>query len=264
MKRRHLCELEDQQWFPGSLRDAITDFLRVALVVGGRVYSPTVPLLERVLKYAETDQVVDLCSGGSGPWTHLQAELDAAGCPVEITLTDKYPNVDALAAAVRDTAPGRTSYETGSVDATAVPTDLTGVRTLFTAFHHFRPPRAAAIVRDAYSRRSGIGVFEFTERTPAAVARTVLVAPLLVLLTMPKLRPTWPRLLLTYVVPVIPIAVTWDAVVSNLRTYTVDELTEMVRELDDQDYAWEVGMLPGEGRNPPITYLLGYPLAAAA
>lgn len=263
MKRRHLCELEDQQWFPPSLRDAITDFLRVALVVGGRVYSPSVPLLARVLKYAGTARVVDLCSGGSGPWAHLQAELAAAGSPVDVTLTDKYPNRDALAQAVRDAAPGLMSYRAESVDATTVPGSLTGVRTLFTAFHHFRPPQAAAIVRDAYRQRSGIGIFEFTERTAPAVVRTVLVAPLLVLLTMPKLRPGWRRLVLTYLVPIIPLAVTWDAVVSNLRTYTVAELREMVRDLDDQNYAWEVGTLPGEGRNPPVTYLLGYPLVTA-
>jgi len=263
VKRRHLCELEDQSWFPAPLRDAVTDFLRVALVVGGRVYSPAVPLIERVVKHAGTHQVVDLCSGGSGPWTHLQADLAAAGCPVEVTLTDKYPNAEALAAAVRETAPGRTSYDPESIDATSVPARLSGVRTLFTAFHHFRPADAKGILRDAYAGRSGIAVFEFTERTPAAVARTVLVAPLLVLLTMPRLRPGWQRLLLTYAIPIIPAAVTWDAVVSNLRTYTVHELQEMVSDLDAADYAWEAGELPGEGRNPPLTYLLGYPLSDA-
>jgi hypothetical protein len=260
VKRRHLWELEDQNWFPPLLRDAITDFLRTALVVGGKVYRPVVPLLARVLKHSGTDQVIDLCSGGSGPWTHLQADLAAEGSPVELVLTDKYPNAAALAQAVSDTAPGRTGYEPGSVDATNVPHRLTGVRTLFTSFHHFRPSDAQGILRDAYDGRRGIGVFEFTERTPAAVLRTLVVAPLLVLLTMPKLEPDRRRLLFTYLIPLVPAAVTWDAVVSNLRTYTVEDLQAMVLDLDDPDYVWEAGQLPGEGRNPPVTYLLGHPL----
>ncbi|WP_432946245.1 hypothetical protein ACQPXM_07720 [Kribbella sp. CA-253562] len=260
MKRRHLWELEDQHWFPPLLRDAITDFLRTALVVGGKVYRPAIPLLARVLKHSGTDQVIDLCSGGSGPWTHLQADLAEAGSPVELLLTDKYPNAEALAQAVRDTAPGRTSYEPGPVDATNVPDRLPGVRTLFTSFHHFRPDDARGILRDAHAARRGIGVFEFTERTPGAVLRTLVVAPLLVLLTMPKLRPDRRRLVFTYLLPVIPAAVTWDAVVSNLRTYTVADLRAMVLDLDAPDYVWEAGQLPGEGRNPPVTYLLGHPL----
>ena len=54
---------------------------------------------------------------------------------------------------------------------------------------------------------------------------------------------------------------TWDAVVSNLRTYTADELRDLVAGLDDPDYAWEAGVVPADGRQPPVTYLIGYPLA---
>lgn len=264
MKRRHLYELEDQEWFPRLLRDAVTDFLSEALVVGGRVYSPAVPLLAHVIKQAGAERVIDLCSGGSGPWTHLQGELDTAGCSVDLVLTDKFPNVRALRRAVGGAPPGRMSYHDAPVDATAVPDALLGVRTVFTAFHHFRPDQAARLLQDAYAQRCGLGVFEFTERSPAAIARTLVVAPLLVLLTTPTLRPGWRQLTLTYVLPVIPLAVTWDAVVSNLRTYSVDELRLMVLGLNDPDYVWEAGTVPGEGRNPSVTYLLGYPLTSDA
>lgn len=259
MKRRHLFEFEDQAWFPALLRDAVTDFLREALVVGNRMYAPVVPLLERTLKHSGTDTIIDLCSGGSGPWAHLKADLAAAGVPVTLVLTDKYPNLDAFAQTARAISDGRVTYHQASVDARQVPEDLDGVRTLFTALHHFRPEQAQGILADAYHRRVGIGIFEFSERRPQTVLTSMVLAPTLVLLTMPKLRPDWRRLALTYLLPVIPAATTWDAVVSNLRTYTVDELREMVRDFDDPGYAWEVDQLPGKGRQRPVTYLLGYP-----
>ncbi len=61
MKRWHLCELEDQPWLPTTIRDAVTEVLREALVVGGRVYAPAVPLLARLVAQCGQRRVVDLC-----------------------------------------------------------------------------------------------------------------------------------------------------------------------------------------------------------
>ena len=52
--------------------------------------------------------------------------------------------------------------------ALAVPERLTGLRTVFTAFHHFRPADARAILESAVRDRQGIAIFEATFRTLAA------------------------------------------------------------------------------------------------
>ena len=53
-------------------------------------------------------------------------------------LTDKFPNSDAVAQSrrLRDQT---VRYHPEPVDATRVPEELTGFRTMFSAFHHFRP-----------------------------------------------------------------------------------------------------------------------------
>jgi hypothetical protein len=53
--------------------------------------------------------------------------------------------------------------------------------------------------------------------------------------------------------------VTWDAVTSNLRTYTSAELRDMVSDLVAPDYRWEIGRLKGRGLRPRITFVLGHP-----
>ncbi len=68
---------------------------------------------------------------------------------------------------------------------------------------------------------------------------------------------TWQQIFFTYIVPVIPVSVAWDAAVSNVRTYTLKDLEELTAGLD-HGYRWESGAIAG--RTPgKMLYLLGYP-----
>ena len=243
MGRLHLLEIHDQPWCPRSLRDALTDFLRFALELG-RSYAAAAPLLREAIARAGAARVVDLCSGAGGPWRALRHDI-----PVPVLLTDKYPNRAARA--------GSLPFHEEPVDATAVPADLLGFRTLFTSFHHFRPPEARAILADAVHRRQGIGVFEVSRRAPREIA-VIAFAWLAILVLVPFIRPLrWSRLAWTYLPPVFPLVGTFDGVVSCLRTYAPPELRELVRGLDT--FEWAIG----ETRSPwsplAVTYLVGVP-----
>ena len=172
MKRRHLVELEDLSWWPRVFRDAETDYLVTALRVT-RTYSVMVPRLAAALKKCGATQIIDLCSGGGGPWPELLPALRAEGADVSLCLTDKYPNTAALAK-VAEKLPG-VRFEAESVGALDVPERLSGFRTVFTAFHHFRPADARAILASAVRDRQGIAIFEATSRTPGALAMMLLV-----------------------------------------------------------------------------------------
>jgi hypothetical protein len=111
---------------------------------------------------------------------------------------------------------------------------------------------------DAARRREGIGVFEFTERRLQAFL-VMLLAPVMVLLLTPFVRPfRWDRLLWTYIIPVMPLVALWDGQVSNMRTYSLEELRELTRGIEAEGYTWEVGQV---GYFPRLraTYLFGYP-----
>ena len=57
--------------------------------------------------------------------------------------------------------------------------------------------------------------------------------------------------------PVLPILIAWDGVVSCLRTYTPDELRRLSAGLDG--FTWETGEL--RTRGAIVTYLIGEPRA---
>lgn len=257
-KRRRLFEIHDLPGCPPLIRDAITETLHHA-TVRNDFYGPAVPLLKKMLERLDRREIFDLCSGGSGPLPRISEQLERElGEPVKITLTDLYPNVEAFRKAARESG-GRISFIERPVDAAAVPEDLRGFRTLFTSFHHFGPELAASILRDAAEKREGIGVFEVSGRDfPSFVF--MMGAPLAVLKTVPLLKPlTWKKLLLTYVIPVIPMVAAWDSLASNLRAYSPDELKVLVAGIEAPGYAWEIGRVSGDGFQH-VSYLLGYPV----
>ena len=141
MRRVHGFELEDQAWFPAVLRDAGTAFLRFGAERIGQARAIR-PVIEQVLDLSGTSQIVDLCSGGGGPSVAIARSLRAAGSDVRVTMTDLYPSAGARARVARD-GDDLIVYDPAPVDATEVPAEHTGLRTMFNAFHHFRPEQAA-------------------------------------------------------------------------------------------------------------------------
>ena len=256
MKRRHLVELEDLWWWPRVFRDAETDYLAVALRFA-KTYSVAAPRLAAALRKCGTTEIVDLCSGGGGPWLDLLPALRAAGVDASVCLTDKYPNTAAFAK-LAESIPG-VRFETESVSAFDVPDRLPGFRTVFTAFHHFRPPEARAILASAVRDRRGIAIFEAASRTPGQLMVMPLV-PLAVWFLTPFIRPfRWSRLFWTYVLPVVPTAMTFDGIVSCLRIYSPGELEAMANEVDAGTFVWEAGVDYPPGSMFPIPYLIGVP-----
>jgi hypothetical protein len=89
-------EFHDQKWFPKGLRDGVTDALQFILSLGG-IYRPIVPLLNEAMEAGSATRIVDLCSGGGGPWLWLYRLLRVSdGRRIEVCLTDKYPNIAAF------------------------------------------------------------------------------------------------------------------------------------------------------------------------
>ena len=147
-------EFHDQKWFPKSLRDGVTDALQLILSLGG-IYRPIVRLLNEAVDASGAERIVDLCSGGGGPWLWLYRLLRGRdGRSIEVCLTDKYPNVRAFENARQKTG-GQITFCGGFVDAASLPRELSGFRTIFTSFHHFTPDEAVAILQNAAAEGQG-------------------------------------------------------------------------------------------------------------
>src|ERR1035441_2722593 len=96
MRRHQWFEIHDQPWFPNLLRDLVTDTLQFIWNFFA-FYEPIVSRLRNALQEARTRQILDLCSGGGGPWLRLVRDFeDKERFPVNVCLTDKFPNPKAF------------------------------------------------------------------------------------------------------------------------------------------------------------------------
>lgn len=264
MRRFHLFEWEDQPWLPEAVRDLITDQLQFTHREPMRrhVNAAIAQRLTRLIARTGARRIIDLCAGSGGPLVEIAPHLSKEdGSDLEIWLTDQYPNLEAFSRIERASG-GRVRTVSAPTSAFDVPPELDGLRTLFTAFHHFRPEQAQRILSDAVAKRMPIAVFEPLQRRPAMAALVGAVSLLRGFTHMPRLGPLTPaRVFWTYVVPLAPVAFAWDGMVSALRTYTPREMAELGRAAGGDDYSWEAGVfdVPGPYGPMPTSYLLGYP-----
>ena len=254
MRRLHLFEFEDLHWFPGFLRNYLTDFLQF---IANRldIYKPVILLIEKGIANGKTNTIIDLASGGGGGLIKLCSHLKKNNTDLKIILTDYYPNIDAFKNTTQQSP--HFEYIPYSVNALDVPAQLKGLRTQFLSFHHFKPQQAQAILQNAVIAQNPIAIFEIQERSLRSIV-SMIFSPVAVLIATPMIRPfKWGRILFTYLIPLVPLFVFWDGIVSSLRTYSINEMKELINNLQNKDnYEWQTGKIKsGPG---VILYLTGY------
>jgi hypothetical protein len=255
LRRLQLFEFLDQAWCPDSVRHGATDYLE-AVTNRADIYRPVREEIFRTIDLCGAQRVIDLCAGGGGPWlSPAWSGVLSRRASLKVFLTDKFPSAT-LSARLRAN-PG-VSCVNYAVDAAHVPEQLSGFRTIFSSFHHFPDSVAREILADTVRRGEGFAMSEVTSRTPKAFA-TMLLMPIFAWILTPRMRPfRWSRLLLTYLVPLIPFVVLWDGIVSCLRTRTPRELLELTASFSG--YEWTAGYARGAWLAP--VFLIGLPKIA--
>lgn len=163
----------------------------------------------------------------------LARALVGAGRELRVTLTDRFPS-DAARKLLGVSEEHGIHYESAPVDATEVSEKRPGLRTLFNAFHHFRPELATHILSSAVDARRPIVVVEVLQRSPLSLLG-MLMAPLVALVAVPFLRPFRPAwLLFSYAIPIIPLFILWDGIISTLRAYDQKELLDLAQRADPE------------------------------
>lgn len=256
MKRIHFIEIGDEPWCPRGIRRGVTDFCRFVTQHSG-LYNAVAPLLADALRTTGATRIIDMGSGAGGPWLSLLPALREYGVDLPVSLTDHDPNIEAFEWA-RKSSGGGLSYYPEPVDATSVPAEMAGFRTMFQAFHHLRPEQAHAALADAAAKGQGVAIFDGT-RPGWWLWPLILFMPIRVLLATPFIRPfRWSRLFWTYLVPALPLVLTFDVIVSLLRVYSVEELREITAGLNN--HHWEIGIVRARPLPLRITYLIGTPM----
>lgn len=259
--RLHLFEFEDLSWFPNIIREGMVDYLKF-LLGNLNFYKPTTPLIAQVLERSGQNEILDLCSGGGGAIIQVHKNLTAlTNKNFKISLSDKFPNVTAFRH-IEKITDGKIRFIEKAIDATKVLKEITGLRTMFTAFHHFKATDAKAILKNAVDSGKPIAIFDVGDKNLLSILGIILFNPIIILLCSPFFKPfKISRLFFTYVIPLIPICTVWDGFVSILRLYEPVDLKQMIEEINSDKYIWEIGKVKHR-LGFRVTYLVGYAKAS--
>jgi SAM-dependent methyltransferase len=256
MGRVQLFEFEDQPWFPRLVRAYMQDHLTFMGNLSTPAYRGFVEKLKTAMERVGQKELLDLCSGSGGPARMIVQLLRSQGLAATARMSDLFPNVVAYRSLEKETDGVLRGVEY-SVDATNVPEELRGFRLVANGFHHLPPQQAVKVLADAVAKQQGIAVVEMVNRSIPAFL-SVGIGVTLTFLAAPFIKPfRFSRLFFTYLVPLVPLFLVWDGLVSCLRVYSPAELQELVLRINMNDYEWDIGALrlgPGV-----VTYLIGIP-----
>ncbi|KAI5464769.1 hypothetical protein BGZ63DRAFT_421768 [Mariannaea sp. PMI_226] len=256
--RMHLFEIDDQPWFPTTLRANIQDALTRAWNSHTPLQSISPARLAAKILIEDFGDtlpdytIVDFCAGGGGPTPSIERTVNAHLRsrnldPVRFVLTDLHPNIEAWDKVARKNP--LITYESQGVDASAAPEHLVhrhdGKKTLRLfnlAFHHFDDPLATAILRDTVETSQGFAIFELQDRSFASVV-TLTMLGIGALLEAP--RQAWVKrspstLIFTYLIPILPFVLVFDGFMSALRTRSPDEVESLLRACGADTSKWEI------------------------
>ncbi|KAJ3463785.1 hypothetical protein MRS44_008571 [Fusarium solani] len=256
--RVHLFEIDDQPWFPPSLRVIVQAILTktwsMNLPIPSR--SPAQIAASKLIQHLDSSlsslRFVDFCAGAGGPSPLIERQVNtylrnSNREEVDFVLTDIHPNIDAWAR-IASQSP-RITYDSQSVDASRVPKRLTqskdgrDVFRLFNlAFHHFDDDLARRILKDAAERKQGFAIFELQDRSALSFMADLLL-PIGVILSAPYYASKWRApsvFIFTWLIPVIPLVLIWDGIVSSLRTRDPGEVEALLRSCGADATGWEI------------------------
>jgi hypothetical protein len=260
MKRIHLFEFMDLRWFPDFLRQIQTNILQV-MMTRTKAFDYAIPYIERELVHTQTDTIIDLCSGASGPWLRLINKMNDK--KIKVILTDKYPN-KRMFQQIKQQSGGRIDFVSEPVDAVDIPTEIKGIKTMFTGFHHFKPEEVRKFFLNARDKNQTICIFDYV---PNKIL-TILLFPLTFIISFIQfyflsffVKPlSLVRLLFTNIIPVVPLVAAWDGFVSGIRKYGKNELNEIADDITNDSYRITTGEDFSMSKATPMVYLIGSPV----
>jgi len=266
MKRLELFEFEDYKWLPSIIRSGATNLI----IVFHKLLGTSDILAELILDMrskVDFNQVVDLGSGSGGAMLECFKKVNEKNIdnPLNLILTDLYPNPNVVAEINNRKLPN-IQYHSVPTNATHISEVPSGLKTMIASFHHMSPAIAKQILKSSEDNMEPILIYELAKNNvPTLLWWILLPISLIILFLMslimtPFVRPMrFSQLLFTYIIPIIPIVYAWDGQASLMRTYTFDDVKELIGDNENPIYKWEIeDAKKSNGKNAGY-YIKGYP-----
>lgn len=219
-------EIHDRPWCCRAIHDGITDFLAFFAEYSG-LRRKAYRRIAQVLGTTGSSKVVELCAGSGFGAMHMlrRLRLMLPGRNVSVVATDIRENSNWPL--IRSATEGGVS--TLRKDAETALREEAGVFVMFAALHHFSSSEIVSLLKTASAHAKTFICVDYFTRGRIVDLFPLFAGPFLMFFAAPLIFPfSWTRLFLTWVIPILPALLFIDTMLSMLRSYTLDELKEIV------------------------------------
>ena len=243
-----LKELEDYNWFPKILRRWQMEFIGT-IAIWTKLYRPLTPILQQMILENKIISLQDLCSGSGIPAMYIHRQL---AIPLPMLLTDKYPNENFV-----NKPP--VIYSFHSVDILTIQPVENICYTMFNAFHHFTAVQQNEAVKKMAANNTPFLIAEILEPGIINGIKIFFTTTLLQLLTAPFVKPfSLARLFFTYIIPVNLFTVTYDGIISVIKSKTANQYSEALKNISTPAYTISIKTINNFKGN--LVYIKGEPI----
>lgn len=229
-----LTELEDLNCFPQLFRNMQTEFLAQTAIILN-MYKPLNSLLFEFKKHS-SKKIIDLCSGSGIPAIQATGELRKQG--FKLICTDKFPNRDLI----QQNDYLNVEYSSEPLDILNLPSDLTGVFTMFNSLHHFTPEENESLITELSRRK---GAFFFAEPLKPQLLifiKVILMTTIGQVIICPFIKPfRIERLIFTYLLPLNLVFTLYDGLISVFKSYKRSTLERLARHAQNEGFITKTG-----------------------
>jgi hypothetical protein len=243
-----LKELEDYNWFPKILRRWQMEFIG-SVAVWTKLYKPLLPVLEQIITDNKITALQDVCSGSGIPAVYIHHQLVMQ---LPMVLTDKYPDESII------NKPAIT-YSAHPVDILTLHPVKNICYTMFNAFHHFTAVQQNEVVKKMAVNNAPFLIAEILEPGIINCIKIFFTTTLLQLLTAPFVKPfSAARLFFTYIIPVNLFTVTYDGIISVIKSKTAKQYREVLKNISTPTYTISIKTINNFKGN--LVYIKGEPI----
>ena len=230
-------ELEDHSWFKGIFRRFQAEYIG-SIAKWFKLYEPLIPSFQKLIDENKLKAVHDLCSGSGIPAINMHEQMNGISKTI---LSDKFPvqyfiNTNTI------------TYSQLPVDVLLLDPQPAVCYTMYNSFHHFSTEEQKAVVKKMVMARSSFLIGEILTPGIFTMIKIILTTTLLQLFTVPFVRPfSLLRLIFTYIIPVNLFTVTYDGIISVMRSRTGKQYKTLLAGFPspsykisiDQYYSWK-------------------------
>ena len=227
MKRKHLPQISNQDWYPKLLKTCMYEFL-TWFVSKVHAAKPFMPIIEEGLAHTSTHKIIN-----------IDQEI---GAGIE-TIIPYLPK----------------TIEVKKIPLQQFNSKEKGLYTCINSFHLLKPNVAKKLISDIANSNQPVTVLEGNNNSLWQLFGMLIFVPLSVILSAPFVKPfRIERLVFTYLIPILPIVTSIDGIIALFKLYAPKDLNKLVSEIKVPNYTWRSGKLDN-GRGGKIIYLIGFP-----